>query len=131
MSDQDSRPPDASRSVHVGRDADRSPIVTGDGATVIGEVHIHEAPMNDPPSPTPPPTRRVEIHRLPHSGRHFVAREDELRRLDRAWDDAHEHATRTPPPARRATAGSVSPLSSDARGRSSSSIASWGLTRSG
>ena len=35
---------------------------------------------------------RVEIHRLPHSGRHFVARDDELRRLDRAWDDAHPGA---------------------------------------
>ncbi len=35
---------------------------------------------------------RVNVDRLPAGGRYFVAREDELRRLDDAWADDHVHA---------------------------------------
>ncbi len=46
-------------------------------------------PLTEAPDPQ---KARVEIDRLPAGGRHFVAREDELRRLDVAWDDDHIHA---------------------------------------
>ncbi len=35
---------------------------------------------------------RVNVVRLPAGGRYFVARDDELRRLDDAWADDHVHA---------------------------------------
>ena len=48
--------------------------------------------LSDTDSPGPSAQIRVAIDRLPAGGRYFVAREDELRRLDDAWADAHVHA---------------------------------------
>ncbi|MCP4663045.1 MAG: toll/interleukin-1 receptor domain-containing protein, partial [bacterium] len=48
-------------------------------------------PQTTPPPPPPRSAVRVSISRLPTPGPHFVARGDELRRLDDAWDHPHQH----------------------------------------
>ncbi len=44
-----------------------------------------------PPAAAKPVEPRVAISKLPATGEHFVAREDELARLDQAWDDPATH----------------------------------------
>ncbi len=63
-------------------------------AELILERHAHntgqriDGPAVDAPTTNP----RITVDRLPAGGRHFGARQDELRRLDDAWADEHVHA---------------------------------------
>ncbi len=70
--------------------ADRSPRTV---AELILERHGLIFPAADVPAPGDgDDAPRVNVDRLPAGGRHFVAREDELRRLDDAWADDGVHA---------------------------------------
>ena len=79
---------------------DRSPQKV---AELILERHSHNVTSAGAPTdagqgsgrtstPNAPIDVHVNVDRLPAGGRYFVAREDELRRLDDAWADDHVHA---------------------------------------